>query len=86
MEKEELILPELQPDDYLTKGADFWKKYRQTLTKIIDKERTMKKPEKTPENILKFLETHGVKHTARYFDIQPSQVRYYRNKYEKKDN
>ena len=67
MEEEKLILPKLQPDEYLTKGADFWKCYRQTLTKIIEKERNIEKPDKTPESILKFLETNGVKHTARFF-------------------
>ena len=40
------------------------------------------KLEKTPDNIYKLAKEIGVKPTARYFDIQPSQVRYYIKKLE----
>ena len=84
LEDEELILPDLKPNDYLTKDENFWREYRQTLTKLIQKEKNKPKLEKTPKNILKMLETHGVKFTARYFDVYPSQIRYYRDKYKDK--
>ena len=72
-------LTKLKKDDYLTKGYDFWKSYREKLTEIIKCE---SKVEKTPENINKLSNEIGVKATARYFNLQPSQVRYYRKKFE----
>lgn len=73
-------LPILNSDDYLTQGAEFWKNYRINLYNII-KEGEVILP-KTPENIYKKAKEIGVKPTARYFGIYPSQVRYYVKKFE----
>lgn len=75
------MLPKLKPDDYLTQGYEFWKNYRIELTKLLLKEE--EKLEKNPENIFKLSKEIGVKATARYFNIEPSQVRYYVKKIEK---
>lgn len=71
------FLPKLKPDDYLTQGYEFWKNYRIQLTKILHEQEHEEKLEKNPENIVKYAKEHGVKPSARYFNIQPSQVRYY---------
>ena len=68
-------LTKLEKDDYLKKDAIFWKSFRKTITTIINTPE--QKLEKTPENIYKMAKEIGIKPTARYFDIQPSQVRYY---------
>lgn len=77
-------LPKLQPDDYLNKGADFWREYRIALTELIMEQEKQTKLEKTPENIYKKAKEIGVKPTARYFNILPSMVRYYVKKIEAK--
>lgn len=79
----ELKLPELEPKDYLNKSYEFWKDYRIKLTKIIKNEEKLEKLEKTPTNIILLAKKQGIKPTARYFDITPSQVRYYIKKYDK---
>lgn len=71
---------ELRENDYLEKDENFWKEYRKSLYKFINKEEEM--VEKTPENIYMMAKEIGVKPTARYFDISPSQVRYYIKKME----
>lgn len=76
-------LPELQPKDYLEKDYDFWKNYRIQLTEIIKKEEHEDKLDKNPINIIMLAKTRGIKPTARYFNIEPSQVRYYIRKYDK---
>lgn len=76
-----LQLPKLKSNDYLNKDYEFWKNYRITLTKIIKEQENEIKLEKTPENIIMLAQKQGVKPTARYFNIQPSQVRYYIKKY-----
>ena len=63
---------------------EYWIKYRRTLYKSIKEQENEKKLEKTSENIYKLAKEKGVKPTARYFNIQPSQVRYYIKKEEKK--
>ena len=70
-------LPKLNSEDYLTQGIEFWKNYRITLYKIINEQEQEVQLEKTPENIYKKAKEIGIKPTARYFNIQPSQVRYY---------
>lgn len=75
-------LPKLEPDDYLNKGFEFWKEYRIALTELILEQENQKQLEKTPENIYKKAKKIGIKPTARYFNIQPSQVRYYVRKIE----
>lgn len=77
----DLKLPKLEPTDYLNKDYEFWKNYRIILTKIIEEQEKQVKIEKTPENIVKMAKYQGVKPTARYFEILPSQVRYYMKKY-----
>lgn len=72
-----LKLPKLKSNDYLNKDYEFWKNYRIILTQIINEQEKQIKLEQTPENIVKLAKEQGVKPTARYFDIQPSQVRYY---------
>lgn len=72
-----LKLPKLQPDDYLNGDYEFWKNYRIILTQIIHEQEKQEKLEKTPKNIIMMAKEQGVKPTARYFGIQPSQVRYY---------
>jgi hypothetical protein len=59
------------------KDYEFWKNYRIILTQIIHELEKKEKIEKTPENIVMMAKEQGVKPTARYFEIQPSQVRYY---------
>ncbi len=76
-----LELPKLGQNDYLNKDYEFWKNYRIILTKIIDEQNKISKLEQTPENIVKLAKEQGIKPTARYFGIQPSQVRYYIKKY-----
>ena len=44
-------LPELLPDDYKDKDAQFWKEYREILYEQIKEKEREKKLEKTPENI-----------------------------------
>lgn len=39
----------------------------------------------TQKNILYLLENHSIKWTARYFNVQPGTIRYYKNKANKKD-
>lgn len=73
-------LPILKSDDYLTKGFDFWKNYRINLYNIIKQEDEILP--KTPENIYRKAKEIGIKPTARYFNIYPSQVRYYIKKFE----
>ena len=73
-------LPKLEEDDYLKKDFNFWKKYRELLYEEIKRQEKEDKINKTPENIVEMAESIGVKATARYFDITPSSVRYYRNK------
>ena len=79
-------LPKLNSEDYLTQGIEFWKNYRITLYKIINEQEQDVQLEKTPENIWMFAKKHGVKASARYFNIQPSMVRYYRKKLEEKND
>lgn len=76
-------LPELQSKDYLEKGYEFWKNYRITLTEIIKMSEKEEKLDKNPENIIMLAKKQGIKPTARYFNIEPSQVRYYLKKYDK---
>ncbi len=74
-------LPNLEENDYLEKNANFWKEYRVKLYKLASSEK--EKIEKTPENIINMAKEIGIKPTARYFEIQPSQVRYFIKKYSK---
>lgn len=76
-----LKLPKLEPNDYLKKDYEFWKNYRIILTKFIQEQEKKEKLEKTPENIVMLAKEQGIKPTARYFNIQPSQIRYYIKKY-----
>ncbi len=76
-------LPKLQSKDYLEKDYEFWKNYRLTLTEIIKKAEQDDKLDKNPKNIIMLAKNQGVKPTARYFNIAPSQVRYYIKKYDK---
>ena len=59
---------------------EYWKKFRENLTNNLKKEDI--KLEKTPENLIKMSKKIGVKPTARYFNITPSQVRYFLKKYD----
>ena len=67
-------LKNLKSDDYLTKGYDFWKDYRESLTFNLNNE---EKIEKTKENIINMALKIGVKPTARYFEMAPKTVRSY---------
>lgn len=82
----EMKFPKLNKDDYLKKDYEFWKNYRITLTKIIQEQQKEQLLDKTPENIYKKAKEIGVKPTARYFNIQPSQARYYIKKIENEKN
>lgn len=77
------MLPNLNEDDWKTKDYEFWKKYREEFTSLINEQNTSL--EKTPENIYKMAKEIGIKPTARYFGIQPVQVRYYVKKVEEKN-
>ena len=61
------------------KDEEYWKKYRQDITKRLLK---VEKVEKTPENIHDLALRIGVKATARQFNISPRTVRYWRDKLE----
>lgn len=82
----DLKLPKLKPDDYLNGDYEFWKNYRRILTQIIHEQEKQEKLEKTPENIIMMAKEQGIKPTERYFEIQPSQVRYYIKKYSGDDS
>lgn len=76
-------IQKLASDDYLNQNYDFWKKYRLDLIKEVENETKEKEEEhleKTPENIVYLSNKIGVKPTARYFNILPSSVRYYKKK------
>ena len=75
-------LPKLQPGDIENKDAEFWKQYRLALHEQIKEKQRAERLAKTPENIYLKAKEIGVKATGRYFEIQPSQVRYYIRKYE----
>lgn len=75
----DMDLPRLNKKDYLEKGYDFWKKYREMLYQVLKEQEQEEKLAKTPQNIVKLAQEIGVKATARYFSITPSMVRYYRN-------
>ena len=62
---------------------DYWKKYRQDLTKALFETDNI---EKTPQNIYDMAKKSGIKPTARFFNIQPSTVRYYIKKLEQKND
>ena len=62
------------------KDFNYWKEYRKNLTEMLKEKQ--EKLEKTPENIYNMAKKSGVKPTARYFNIQPVQVRYYITKFE----
>ena len=71
-------IQKLASDDYLNQNYDFWKKYGKPKK---EEEEIL---EKTPENIVYLSNKIGVKPTARYFNIFPSTVRYYKKKIETK--
>lgn len=80
-------IQKLASDDYLNQNYDFWKKYRLDLIKEVEsetKEEEEESLEKTPENIVYLSNKIGVKPAARYFNILPSTVRYYKKKMENK--
>lgn len=80
-------IQKLASDDYLNQNYDFWKNYRLDLIKEVEseiKEEEEEPLEKTPENIVYLSNKIGVKPTARYFNILPSTVRYYKKKIETK--
>ncbi len=77
-------LLKLNENDYLEKDFEFWKNYRKQLTKIIKKKTSP--IEKNTKNIYYMSKEIGVKPTARYFNIQPSQVRYFVKKYIKENS
>ena len=65
------------------------KKWRITLTKILKIGKYIDKSNKlnrSPENIYNMAKRSGVKPTARYFEITPSQVRYYIKKIENQND
>ncbi len=80
-------IQKLASDDYLNQNYDFWKKYRIELIKEVEgkpKKEEEEILEKTPENIVYLSNKIGVKPAARYFNILPSTVRYYKKKMENK--
>lgn len=80
-------IQKLASDDYLNQNYDFWKNYRLDLIKEVEseiKEKEEEPLEKTPENIVYLSNKIGVKPAARYFNILPSTVRYYKKKIETK--
>lgn len=79
-----MSLRKLNKDDYIIKDYDFWKNYRLELTKELKENSQI--IEKNPQNIYEMAKKVGVKPTARYFNIQPSQVRYFIKKCENEIN
>ncbi len=79
-----MSLRKLNKDDYIIRDYNFWKNYRIELTQSLKE--NFQIIEKNPQNIYEMAKKVGVKPTARYFNIQPSQVRYFIKKYENKIN
>lgn len=79
-----MSLRKLNKDDYIIKDYDFWKSYRIELTQSLKE--NFQVIEKNPQNIYEMAKKVGVKPTARYFNIQPSQVRYFIKKCENEIN
>lgn len=79
-----MSLQKLNADDYLFKDEKFWKNYRIELTKELKEKNVLL--EKNPQNIYDMAKKTGVKPTARYFNIQPCQVRYFIKKHKKDIN
>ena len=65
----------------LSKDYEFWKNYRRSLYKIIKEQENAERIPKTSKNIIEMAEKNGIKATARYFNIDPSSVRYYIKKF-----
>ena len=65
---------------FKTTDENYWRDYRRKLTEQINEQAEIKKE---PKNIYEMAKSIGVKPTARYFNIQPSLVRYYIKKFEK---
>lgn len=59
---------------------EYWKEYRRKLTSELKENVEIKKDSK---NIYKMAKEIGIKPTARYFNIDPSNVRYHIKKIEK---
>ena len=53
----------------------YWQNYRKQLTNNLKEPK--EKVKKTPENIIAMAKEIGIKPTARYFNIDPKQVRIY---------
>lgn len=73
----------LNKNDYLEKDATFWENIRKEMYQFLNEKDQEEKLEKTPQNIVMLAKERGIKPTARYFNIDPSQVRYYIKKLEK---
>ena len=61
----------------------YWKDFRIFLTNLLKEDNI--KIEKNKENIYKMYITSGLKSTARYFNIENSQVMYYVKKYKEEN-
>ena len=77
-------IPILKENDYLKENEEFWKSFRQNITEALKVPE--EKLDKTKENIYLLAKKIGIKPTARYFSIEPSQVRYYIKQIEKTQN
>ena len=60
---------------------NYWKKIREDLNKILKDEG--KKMEMTPKTVYELSNKIGIKASARYFNVSPSTIRYYIEKYKK---
>ena len=63
---------------------NYWKEFRQDLTQKLKKEEKIEYKTKEEKNIAIYnmAKTSGIKATARYFNINPSSVRYWVKKFE----
>lgn len=67
----------------MEKDEIYWRDYRRKLTKELN---IINDVEKNSKNIYDMAKRIGVKPTARYFGIDPSNVRYHIKKIEKDSN
>lgn len=62
---------------------EYWYNYRVKLTNNLKKEKSIiyKDDNEKKKSIVEMAKEIGIKPTARYFNIEPSSVRYWLNKY-----
>ena len=65
----------------MNNNYQYWKKIREDLTNLLKE--NIESIEMTPKNVYELYKKIGVKATARYFNVSPSTIKYYLEKYKK---